>query len=316
MSTRSDPSIVAGQYARRRRGGRSRGKEPALKRLFISLVGLLAAAAVVAAPTASAPQQTPKRGGTVVFGPVAELSCLNPFRDCRVLGPQFNWIVDKVLPGAFALARDSTLRPRLVSAVTFTRTDPFTLTYAIRPEAHWSDGVQVTARDFLYTHLAIRHVLPGRPTSHVRPQRPQGRRKDGQGRPTVALRGVAPPFLADPAAARARGGGSHADLDRRHREPEDRQTDRLRAVPRRKLDSWKAAHTGAQPEVLGPARGVSRPLDRPLLRGRVRGPASRRGARGPANGGRRRRVCPRHRHRPGSRADTRHDRAASSLERL
>jgi peptide/nickel transport system substrate-binding protein len=152
--------MVAVRHARRRLGGRSGGKEPALKRSSIALIGLLAAAAVVAAPSAGAPEQQPRRGGTVVFGPVAESGCLNPFIDCGGSGPQYGWILDKVLPGAYALAPDFTRRPALVSGVTFTRTPPFTLTYAIRPAARWSDGVPVTARDFRFTYQALTKYAP------------------------------------------------------------------------------------------------------------------------------------------------------------
>jgi len=45
-------------------------------------------------------------------------------------------------------------RPRLVSGVDYTRKPPFTLTYHIRPEARWSDGTPLTARDFVFTHQA------------------------------------------------------------------------------------------------------------------------------------------------------------------
>jgi ABC-type transport system substrate-binding protein len=141
-----------------------------LKRSSIALVGFFAAAAVAAAPTAGAPEQTPKRGGTVVFGPVAESSCLNPFRDCGGSGPHYGWILAKVLPGAFALAPDGARRPALVSAASFTRTPPFTVTYTIRREARWSDGRPVTARDFVFTLRALRKHAPlGDPhRTHVR----------------------------------------------------------------------------------------------------------------------------------------------------
>jgi len=43
----------------------------------------------------------------------------------------------------------------LVSGVGYTRKPPFTLTYHIRPDARWSDGVPVTARDFVFTLNAI-----------------------------------------------------------------------------------------------------------------------------------------------------------------
>ena len=50
-------------------------------------------------------------------------------------------------------------RPQLASAV-FTRQAPFTITYTIRPEARWSDGVPITAQDFMFTHAAIVEQLP------------------------------------------------------------------------------------------------------------------------------------------------------------
>jgi peptide/nickel transport system substrate-binding protein len=115
----------------------------------------------VAGAGGAATHQTPKRGGTVVFGPVAEFSRMNPFTGCAGSGPQCGWILERVLPGAFALGRDFTMRPVLVSGATFTRTPPFTLTYRIRPEARWSDGVPVTARDFVFTHQALlKHGFP------------------------------------------------------------------------------------------------------------------------------------------------------------
>lgn len=48
--------------------------------------------------------QTPKRGGTVEFGPVAEPTRLNPLKDCAGTGPQYSWILEKVLQPAFTLA--------------------------------------------------------------------------------------------------------------------------------------------------------------------------------------------------------------------
>ena len=50
---------------------------------------------------------------------------------------------------------------------TFTTKPPFTLTYHIRPEARWSDGAQITARDFLFTHRAIRKYRPDPEDPHL-----------------------------------------------------------------------------------------------------------------------------------------------------
>ena len=93
--------------------------------------------------------QTPKRGGIVVVGVPAgtEPACFNLLiEDC---GIQVGF-VRQVLEGAFEVGPDLSYRLDLVSKVTLTK-KPFTLTYHIRPEARWSDGVEVMARDFVFT---------------------------------------------------------------------------------------------------------------------------------------------------------------------
>jgi len=106
-------------------------------------------------------QQTPKRGGTVVvpglFGGGREPACLNVWRECGA-DDAFDH-VSEVLEGAFELEPDR-VRPNLVTRVEFTRTPPFTLTYHIRPEARWSDGTPVSARDFVFTHQ-VEVAYPG-----------------------------------------------------------------------------------------------------------------------------------------------------------
>jgi peptide/nickel transport system substrate-binding protein len=124
-----------------------------------AIVTVIAVALLLGSAAPGAPQQTPKRGGAVVFGPVAEHACLNPLRNCSGSGPQFSWILEKVLPSAFSRAPDLTSRPTLVSGATFTKTAPFILTYSIRSEARWSDGVHVTARDFVFTYRALQAYL-------------------------------------------------------------------------------------------------------------------------------------------------------------
>ena len=61
-------------------------------------------------------------------------------------------LVEQVLPGAFKIWPDATLRPNLVSDAEIVRKQPVTIVYRIRQEARWSDGVPVTARDFEFTH--------------------------------------------------------------------------------------------------------------------------------------------------------------------
>ncbi len=120
-----------------------------------ALAAALAVALLVAVPSAGGSgTQTPKRGGTVVLtGVPREPACLNAFLPrCRAAGGLAEWVMQTVLPGAFRIGPRLELRPNLVSSVDVTKTPPFTLTYHIRPEARWSDGKPVSARDFVFTH--------------------------------------------------------------------------------------------------------------------------------------------------------------------
>jgi ABC-type transport system substrate-binding protein len=105
--------------------------------------------------------QTPRVGGTLVFGTqgaqgnLREPPCLNALLDrCITTGLLTLFVGQKVLEGAYEARPDQTWRPKLVSRVDFTRKPPFRLVYHIRPEAHWSDGVPVSARDFVFTFRA------------------------------------------------------------------------------------------------------------------------------------------------------------------
>ena len=122
-----------------------------------ALTAALAAALLVAVPgAAGAPgAETPRRGGTLVLdrrspGVGVPERLLRALRRGRIPFPFM--VMGMVLPGAYRLGPDLTLRPHLVSRVDVTKTPPFTLTYHIRPEARWSDGTPVSARDFVFTH--------------------------------------------------------------------------------------------------------------------------------------------------------------------
>jgi peptide/nickel transport system substrate-binding protein len=130
-----------------------------MRRSLLLAASGLAAGVVVAATAAGGPQAVPQRGGTVVYAAsFSEPACLNPL-DARcapgTAGATLARISTRVLERAFDVAPDFTWRPRLVSGASFTRSPPFTITYRIRPEARWSDGVPVTAADFVFTHEAI-----------------------------------------------------------------------------------------------------------------------------------------------------------------
>ena len=96
-------------------------------------------------------------------------------------------IMRLALRGAFVVGPGFTWRPDLVTRADFTTTPPLTITYHIRPEARWSDGVPVTAHDFVFTHEARRSVAEqlinfekDAPERH--PERASRRREDGRGR--------------------------------------------------------------------------------------------------------------------------------------
>lgn len=113
---------------------------------------------VVGLSAGSAPASegaTPRTGGTIVIA-AQEQACLNLLvTACRTGGLGLVPAIEQVLEGAFDVAPDLTYRPNLVSHVEVTRS-PFTVTYHIRPEATWSDGRPVSARDFEFTWKAVR----------------------------------------------------------------------------------------------------------------------------------------------------------------
>ena len=114
-----------------------------------ALAAALAVSLLAVSSAGGSGAQTPKRGGTLVIGTQTqgEPPCLNVFLRCNV-----PWLVEQVLPGAFKIWPDGTMRPNLVSDAEIVRKQPVTIVYRIRQEARWSDGVPVTARDFEFTH--------------------------------------------------------------------------------------------------------------------------------------------------------------------
>ena len=178
------------------------------------------------------------------------------------------WIWDEVLPGAFVLAPDFTFKEQLVSHVEYTRTPPFTLTYHIRPEARWSDGVPVSAADFVFTHQAIRRLLPpDSPNLHfqVRAIRALGE-EDRAGGPALTIGGVAAALRPRAAPARTRRRGPPQGLEERDRQSQDGQADRQRPLPRQ-VGAGQAADSPPQPPLLGAACRPPRPHCPSLLPG-------------------------------------------------
>jgi peptide/nickel transport system substrate-binding protein len=132
-----------------------------MRRSSLALAALAVSGFVAVAPAGGVPDQTPKRGGTIVLLRTAntEPACLNPFA-CAVA---FDPSIMQVLEGAFEVDSDLEVRPNLVSGVAIARM-PFTLTYHVRPEARWSDGNPITSSDFLFTHrMFTSRAMPGDP---------------------------------------------------------------------------------------------------------------------------------------------------------
>jgi peptide/nickel transport system substrate-binding protein len=101
---------------------------------------------------------TPKRGGTVFMPGGPEPACLTPYIVACTSGLMVTFMDSlprAVLPGAYEVRPDLTWKAQLVSKVDVSAKRLLTLTYHIRPEAHWSDGVPVSAGDFLFTYRTL-----------------------------------------------------------------------------------------------------------------------------------------------------------------
>src|SRR5262245_9776256 len=122
----------------------------------IALAVVIAASLLAISGGGAATQQTPRRGGTLVYRLFsAEPACLNILSDSCVGPSALFGITDAVLEKPFELLPNFTYRSQLATA-SFTRRRPFTLTYRIDPEARWSDGKPITSTDFVFTLDAIR----------------------------------------------------------------------------------------------------------------------------------------------------------------
>jgi len=117
---------------------------------------VLALSAAAPAGTAKKSAATPKTGGTIVFGAEQEPECWFPdLANCALFWGTL--LTQPMLQNAYQIFPDYTLHPQLITGTTVTN-KPFTLTFHIRPQAKWNDGVPVSANDFIFTWKA--HVDP------------------------------------------------------------------------------------------------------------------------------------------------------------
>jgi peptide/nickel transport system substrate-binding protein len=94
----------------------------------------------------------PHPGGRVVFAMDFEPSGgLNPWLICCAFSSYIPQIGRILMPHAYVQQPDLTYVPDVLASEAEVTTDPFTITYRIKPEAVWNDGVPVSARDFVFT---------------------------------------------------------------------------------------------------------------------------------------------------------------------
>ena len=239
----------------------------------VAILAAIAVSLLAVSGAGGAGAQTPKRGGTVVVASTpTEPACLNPLNlDCIPGTSQITAlrIVNRVLEAPFDVDSSFRWREQLVSGVEFTTKPPFTLTYHIRPEARWSDGVPITAADFVFTHEAQRtYGLRERPPPHDGEERPHARSQDGPRRASRPGCGLARAVRRDPPETRPAQRGPHDGLARRDRQPEDGRAHRERTVLDRHVGTRQADHASSESELLGSAPGLRRPSGSPLRRQR------------------------------------------------
>ena len=216
---------------------------------------------------------TPKRGGTVVFGPVREPACLATFLAvCRGGAIGVRWVRENVSAGVHRRSATSrhgrgSSRCRLHdAAAVHAHVSP-------SPRGPWSDGVPSRARDFVFTHSVIRRLsppTPGTSTSQVRSVRAvdaktvrvvlRSRRPAGGSSSDACSRS-----MRSRARSSARSGRTGSTTRRR-------AADRQRPLPRGALGARQAAHARPKPQLLGAARCLSRPDRHPILQRSVQRP--------------------------------------------
>ena len=115
----------------------------------VALVAAIAAVVFVAGGSAST-SAGPKTGGRVVFGAEQEPPCLNGYLSgCN--NTWTSWTVGTQYRGLMIEKPDFTFALDIAQSMKLVKTRPMTLAVKIKKQAVWSDGVPITAADFIYT---------------------------------------------------------------------------------------------------------------------------------------------------------------------
>lgn len=121
-----------------------------MRRLTLTAMAVVGLVAMVFAAGGSAgTSQTPKRGGTVVFGAEQEPPCMNTIlAGCN--NTWTSWTAFTSLRGLYIQKPDFTLVPDIAAGpAKVISKRPFTLQVSIKKNAVWSDGTPITAKDFI-----------------------------------------------------------------------------------------------------------------------------------------------------------------------
>ena len=131
--------------------------------VLATLAGLLAACGSNPPPARPPPvTYVPAVGGSVSIGIDQAPTGCNP-NTATGDTPADHLVLSAVLPSAFAVDNlgSSQYDPALIEQAELQSTKPETVVYTINPKAVWSDGVAITATDFIYAWQHQRAVPPG-----------------------------------------------------------------------------------------------------------------------------------------------------------
>jgi peptide/nickel transport system substrate-binding protein len=116
-----------------------------------ALAGASALAACGGSSGGAAATGPVKTGGSITFALDEDVAGFNPLLagDTEFV---LDEIQDQVLPKVFYVQPDlkPVLNTEVVTSATVTKTSPQTIVYHINPKATWSDGVPISAADFIY----------------------------------------------------------------------------------------------------------------------------------------------------------------------